>query len=294
MKKVLVTGGYGFIASYVIEELLEQGYQPVVTVRHSEENDTLKGCHIYQADMTNAASVYSVVQKVDGVIHLAGLLGTSENMRFAKAMNEVNIGGALNILDAIDNFGIPASFIGVGNHFENNPYSISKSTAERYALCYAKNFGTKVNVTRTYDAIGPRQKWGKINKILPTFINKALKNEPISVYGGEHRCSVIDLVYAGDVAKVLIKVLENTSRYPLGDCRIGQVYEAGSGVGLRVYEIAKMVIKACDSKSEIIEVPMREGESEGAYVVAKNKYPIEYRAFEPVLAETVNYYRGLL
>lgn len=289
MKKILVTGGHSFIASYVIGELKEQGFVPVVTVRHDEENEILEDCQIYHADMTNAASIYGVVQKVDGVIHLAGLLGTSENMRFAKIMNEVNIGGALNVLDAIDNFKIPASFIGVGNHFENNPYSISKSTAERYALCYAKNFGTKVNVTRTYDAIGPRQKWGKVNKILPTFINKALKNEDISVYGGKDKCSVIDLVYAGDVAKVLIESLKLAN-----SGTIGQLFEAGSGVGIKVYDIAAMVVDACGSSSKIVEVPMRPGESEGAHVVAKNPYKLDYRAFMPVLLETVSYYREQL
>jgi len=290
MKKVLVTGGYSFIASYVIEELKKQGYQVVTTARHTEPNDTLKDCIVYYGDMRDEAFIYSVVQKVDGVIHLAGLLGTSENMRFGKIMNEVNIGGALNVLDVVDKFQIPASFISVGNHFENNPYSISKSTAERYALCYAKNFGTKVNVTRTYDAIGPRQKWGKVNKILPTFINKALKNEDISVYGGRDKCSVIDMVYVGDVAKVLIEVLKNSE----SEIR-GEVYECGSGIGYKVYDIAKIVINTCHSSSKIIEVPMRQGESEKAYVVATNKYPLpEYRSFESVLPETIKYYRDLM
>jgi UDP-glucose 4-epimerase len=290
MKKILVTGGYSFIGSYVIEELIKQGFQPVTTVRHHEPNGYIpKEVIIYEGDMRDTAFIYSVVQKVDGVIHLAGLLGTSENMRFAKIMNEVNIGGALNVLDAIDNFKIPASFISVGNHFENNPYSISKSTAERYALCYAKNFGTKVNVTRTYDAIGPRQKWGKVNKILPTFINKALRNEDISVYGGKEKCSVIDLVYAGDVAEVLIEVLKRSEKGEKG-----QVFEAGSGIGLKVYDIASKVIEVCQSTSKIIEVPMRQGESEKAHVVAKNPYPIEYRSFESALLETVTYYKDLM
>lgn len=278
------------MASYVIEELIKQGYQPVTVVRHVEPNNYIpKECVVYQGDMRDIAFVYSVVQKVDGVIHLAGLLGTSENMRHAREMNEINIGGALNVLDAVDNFKIPTSFISVGNHFENNPYSISKSTAERYALCYAKNFGTKVNVTRTYDAIGPRQKWGKINKILPTFINKALKNEDISVYGGKDKCSIIDLAYAGDIARVLIEVLKKSEAGEKG-----QLFEAGSGIGLKVYDIAAMVIKACGSQSKIIEVPMRQGESERAIVVAANPYPIEYRAFEPVLEETITYYKNLL
>ena len=290
MKKVLVTGGMGFIASYVIEELLHQGFEIITTVRGelSSRVGWLENATIYNLDMRDKAGMYSVIQKVDGVIHLAGLLGTAENMRQAELMNEVNVGGALNVLNACDQFSIPASFIGVGNHHENNPYSISKSTAERYALMYAKYFNTRVNVTRTWDAVGARQKWGKINKILPTFINKALRNEDILVYGGKDKCSTIDLIYVGDIAKILIQSLYKAMA---GD--IGNVFEAGSGIPMRVWDIAKTVVKACNSQSKIIEVPMRPGESEGAYVVASNPYPLDsYRKLEDFLPETIEFYRN--
>lgn len=85
MKKVLVTGGMGFIASYVIEELLHQGFEIITTVRGelSSRVGWLENATIYNLDMRDKAGMYSVIQKVDGVIHLAGLLGTAENMRQA-------------------------------------------------------------------------------------------------------------------------------------------------------------------------------------------------------------------
>jgi nucleoside-diphosphate-sugar epimerase len=181
-------------------------------------------------------------------------------------------------------------FIGVGNHFEYNTYSISKTTAERYAIMYARNFGTRVNIVRALNAVGPRQKWGKINKILPTFINKALRNEDIAVYGGRDKCSIMDMVYAGDVAKVLVDVLERTDR---GEIR-GEVFEAGTGIGYPVYEIAERVIKACNSNSKIVETPMRFGESERSSVVANKPYPIKYKTFDEVLGDTIEYYKKQL
>ena len=280
--KILVTGGNGFIASYVIEQLKELGYDVITNVRTKKE---ILGCTTYIVDTRDKAGMYGIIQKCDGVIHLAGLLGTSENMRQAELMNEVNVGGALNVLNAIDQFNIPASFIGVGNYFENNPYSISKTMAERYALMYAKNFGTRVNVTRTYDAVGPRQKFGKINKIIPTFINKALKNEDISVYGGKNQCSTIDLIYAGDVAKLLIKSL-----FEAMNGNICNVFEAGSGIPRKVYDIATKVVKACNSNSKIVEVPMRQGESVGAFVIAKEVLK-DAKPFEEYLPETIEYYK---
>lgn len=286
-KRILVTGGYGFVAGYVVEELKRQGFQPVVTVRHNEPSEILKDCIVYHADMTDEASIYAAVEHSDGVIHLAGLLGTSENIRQGRIMNHVNVDGALNVLNAVDNFSIPSVFIGVGNYFEYNTYSISKTTAERYAIMYAKSFGDKINVVRALNAVGPRQKWGKINKILPTFINKALRGEDITVFGGKDKCSLMDMIYVGDLAKVLVDVLKRTMAGEIS----GQIYEAGTGVGYPVYEIAEKVIKACGSTSKIVEAPMRSGESEKATVVSSNPYPIKYRDFDSIVDETVAYYR---
>lgn len=289
MKKILVTGGHGFLAGYVIEELKRKGYQPVVTIRHTEDNSILDNCIIYHADMTDKAAIYGAIEHCDGVIHLAGLLGTSENIRQAEIMNHVNIGGALNVLNAVDNFDIPCVIIGVGNHFENNTYSISKTTAERYALMYAQNFKTRVNVVRALNVIGPRQKWGKINKIIPTFINKALRGEDLQVYGGKDNCGLMDMVYAGDVARVLVNALENAEKGEKGN-----VYEAGTGITWSVYDIAQKVIDLCKTDSKILEVPMRAGESNRSVVVAKTPFPIEYRNLDEVLEETIEYYRQLL
>jgi len=283
--KVLVTGGHGYIAGYVIEELKRQGIQPIVTVRHSEENPLLDNCIIYNTDIRDDAGIYGAIEHCDGVIHLAGLLGTSENIRQAKIMNDVNINGTLNVLNACDNFDIPCVLIGVGNHFENNTYSISKTTAERYGIMYAQNFNTRVNVVRAFNAIGPRQKWGKINKILPTFINKAIRNEDISVYGGRDNCGLMDLVYAGDVAGVLIQVLKETEKGVKG-----QIFEAGTGIGLPVYEIAEQVIQLAHSHSNIIEVPMRPGESLRSKVVSSNPYPYRYTDITDVIKLTIKYY----
>ena len=288
MKKVLVTGGHGFIAGYVIEELERRGYFTSALVKHSEKNPILENSSIYYCDIRDDAGVYSAVEHCDGVIHLAGLLGTSENIRQAKIMNDVNINGALNVLNACDNFKIPCVSIAVGNAGQKNTYSISKTTAEDYAFMYAQNFKTPVSVVRALNAYGPRQSWGKINKIIPTFINKALNGEDISVYGGKDNCSIMDMVYVGDVAKVLVDVLEKIN---VGES-LGELLEAGTGRGYPVYEIAEMIIRLIDSKSRIIETPMRAGEDERSVVVAKNPYPIVYANLEDKLLETIEYYKN--
>ena len=287
-KTILVTGGHGFIAGYVIEELKSRGYKTSTIVKHSQKNPILDQTNIYYSDIRDDTGVYSAIQHSDGVIHLAGLLGTSENIRQAKIMNDVNINGALNVLNACDNFKIPCVIIGVGNAGQKNTYSISKTTAEEYAFMYSQNFSTPVSVVRALNAFGPRQSWGKINKIIPTFINKAIRNEDIEVYGGKNNCSIMDMVYVADVAKVLVHVLEMVN---VGKSR-GELYEAGTGIGYPVHNIAETIIELTGSKSKIIEVPMRFGELERSVVVANNPYPIEYTPLKEALIETIEFYKN--
>lgn len=297
MKKILVTGGHGFIAGYTIEHLKELGYQPVTNVRHTEPNKILEDVIVYSVDMTDPAGVYAMMEHVDGAIHLAGLLGTSENIRHAKKMNDVNIDGALNMLEAADNWGVPLVMIGVGNYWMNNTYSISKTTAERYGLMYANEFGTKVNIVRALNAFGPRQKWGKVNKIVPTFVNQALNGDPLNVYGGKEECSDMDMVYVGDVAKVLVDVLERTDK---GEIK-GEIFQAGTGIGYSVYELAEMIVKmsskyhANGEVSSINEVPMRAGEPVKSAVIATEPYKLEggYADVEETLEKTMDYYDKL-
>jgi nucleoside-diphosphate-sugar epimerase len=286
MKRIGISGCHGFIANYVASELKKRGYTVIGTAHHLGSLLSNDWDEMYITDVRDKAGMYSVIEHCDGFIHLAGLLGTSENMRQADLLNEVNIGGALNVLNACDNFGIPLAMIAVGNTQHLNPYSISKTTAERYALMYAKSFGTKVNVVRALNAFYPNQKWGKVRKIIPTFINQALRNEPLLVYGGKEGCSNMDMVTAHDVGVVLIEALENAN---VGV--IGQMYEAGTGVAYPVYEIAEKIVKYCNSKSEIVEVPMRDGEFSDT-IIAKNPYPIEYEDFDEALMKTIEYYKA--
>jgi nucleoside-diphosphate-sugar epimerase len=284
--KILVTGAYGFIAGYTAKLLKEKGYYVLGTAHHLAEKPDYFD-EIYITDMRDKAGMYGAIEKTDGVIHLAGLLGTTENIRQAEVMADVNIRGALNVLNACENFKIPLTMIAVGNHFENNCYSITKTTAERFGLMYAKYLGAKVNVVRALNAIGAKQKYGHIKKIVPTFIMSALKGEPIYVYGGREHCSDMDLIWVGDIARVLVDVLERTITGEIN----GELFEAGMGYGFRVWEIAEKIVKLCGSSSEIIEVPMRAGESNNSRVISDNPYFTDNRDIDDVLKEAVEYYK---
>ena len=299
MKKLFVSGGNGFIASYVMEEALERGYDIITNI---EENifehqfllDKYPGRIkvYYGVDIRDQAAVYHIVERCDGVVHLAGLLGT-KNVDNAWNFYEVNVKGGINVLEACRTYNLPVVFIGVGNYFEQNNYSNTKYAQERELMKYARFCGVRGNVVRALNAIGPRQKFRNTGKILPTFIMKALKNEDIPVYGGAKDSSTMDLVYAGDVAKVLLDVLVATDEGLMAPGT--NKYQAGTGITPTVWEIAHWIKDAIpESKSKIIDVPMRLGETPGSRVVADNSYPMKYRDIKEVIKETVEYYRSII
>lgn len=286
MKRVLVTGGGGFIASYTIHALKSQGYQVVTNMRYTPATlpPYLQDVDIYYVDSRDKVGMRALIETVDGVINLAGILGT-KNISNPRDFYENNVFSALNVFDACTEYNIPVVQIAVGNHFETNNYSNSKTAAERDCLMYAKYRGMRGNVVRGLNAFGGGQKVKNTGKIIPTFITRALNNEPLQVYGGKDNCGIMDMIYVKDLASILVDVLIKTD-----NGFNAQIYEAGTGAGMPVYEIAQKIIDMTGSQSSIEEVPMRDGEGNRSVVVAQNPYPFKYTAFDYALAETISYY----
>ena len=290
-KKVLCTGSNGFVPSYVIGELHDKGYYVVGLQRSQRVVDGVTQREIpdeiYYGDVRDEALMHKLVEQVDGVIHLAAILGTghTENVWL---WYENNVKGTLNILDACEEAHVPMTYITVGNYFEHNNYSNSKVAAAREVLKYAKFRGVKAGLVRALNAVGPRQKIKNTGKIMATFINNALNDIPLKVFGGKDNCSNMDLVYAGDVAKALVKMLEGIMS---GEIAPGTEVEAGTGIAPSVYEIAEMVIKKV-GKGTIEEVPMRPGETPKSTVVAEHPFDIGgYMGIDEMIERTVEFYK---
>lgn len=247
---VLVTGGNGFIGSYVVAELYKRDRDPLVFDRRSGGQRAIFG------DVRDRTAVETAVQQCGGVIHLAGLLGTQETVKQAHAAAETNVMGTLNVLAAAHQYEVPTVVISVGNHWMINSYSISKNCAERFAQMYRNELDARVCVVRALNAYGPRQKTEPVRKIIPTFVTACIEDEPIEVYGDGEQ--IMDMVYVEDVASVLIDAL---------DCQPERVVEVGTGRRTTVNEIATAVIEIVGQGS-VRYSPMRPGEEENAVVVA--------------------------
>jgi len=273
MNKVGVTGGMGFIGRYVVEELKRNNLVPVIFDHHrrsqGEYDDNVE---VFIGDVRDETAMIEFAAHVDGIIHLAAVLGTQETIQNPRPAAQSNLMGGLNFLEACARYELPGAYIAVGNWFMNNPYSITKNMIERFVHMFNADRGARVNIVRAVNAYGPRQlaaqpfAHGKVRKITPALICRALCEMPMELYGGGRQVS--DMVYVGDVAKVLVAALREAEAGNALDTAV----EVGSVEHTTILEVAQAVnvIMAELGRPEvpITSLPMRPGEKEGVAVTA--------------------------
>lgn len=259
MKKVVVFGGSGFIGGHVVDALIERGIEPLIFDRYPKNYITSPGL-FFVGDIKDREAVLEAVGLSDGAINLAGILGTSETVNNPYPSVDVNITGGLNFLEACRHTKKRGVQITVGNHFMNNSYAITKTTIERFADMYNQEHDCRIAVVRGLNAYGPRQKHKPVRKIIPNFVIRALRGEPIEIFG--EGSSVMDMIFVKDVADVLVRALLSDRVMPQG-----WIFEAGTGAKTTVLEIANMVNKIAGNKAGIKHLPMRQGEPEHSVVL---------------------------
>ena len=297
--KILVTGGAGFIGSYVVEKCIERGHEPIIFDHYNRQEEY--PCPVILGDVRDEVAVTEAMAHVDAWIHLAAVLGTQETIDNPRPAAQSNLMGGLNMLAAAKQYNLPGTYIGVGNHWMNNPYSITKTMIERFVSMYNKEHGTRVNIVRAMNAYGPRQRpvppWGdsKVRKITPSFICRALTGENIEVYGDGRQIS--DMCWVGDVAQALVVATEKAAQ----NIVFPEAVEVGPAHSKQVGEIAHLIVHLTGSDSQVVNLPMRPGEIPGATVSADIntlKYvDMTEASLMPVakgMEITIDYYRELL
>ena len=150
MRTIAITGISGFIAGHVAEECIKRGYK-VIGLDHikREAHEYPEGVEVFLGDMRDEAAMMELAAHSDGIIHLAGVLGTQECINNPLPAIDSNIKGGLNFLEACNQYDIPGVNICVGNYWMQNTYSISKNMIERLCYIYNNERGGKINQVRT-------------------------------------------------------------------------------------------------------------------------------------------------
>jgi UDP-glucose 4-epimerase len=271
--RALITGGAGFIGSHLAERLVKDGHEVVVLDNLS--TGSLKNIEGFQkgpkfdfveGDVRNEGLIEPLVERSEAVFHLAAAVGVKLIADRPVHTIETNISGTEAVLEAANKFGkkilIASSSEVYGKNeavpfcedddivlgstsFSRWSYACSKAIDEFLGLAFHQQYGLGVIIGRFFNTIGPRQT-GQYGMVVPRFVQRALKNEPVSIYGtGEQsRC----FCYVDDVVEAVIGLM---------NCRQarGKIYNIGSSEEITIESLADKVIEMTDSKSKKEFVP---------------------------------------
>ncbi len=279
--RVLVIGGSGFIGSAIVEELLRDPDNEVHTLdRQIREDNPRKGLIRHEGDVTLGQFGSTGSLQWDNVVNLAVRFGTSEMFQDLPGIVS-NIKGALNVLSELKTGTV---LYPVNPEVWMNPYTVSKISARLIHEMYATYLGRKCIMVRLFNVYGPGQRWEPVRFAVPNFIMRALRDEPITIYGSGEQ--TMDLTYSVDVARAFVALMKAPpeSNY--------HVVEVGTGVGTSVAQCAKDIVQCTGSKSEIVHTPMRKGEDSKTLVVCSNPYSLSggYSNWPVRLTEVVEWY----
>ena len=274
-KRILVTGGAGFIGSHLIDIAFEEGASTVIgldnlcagnlgNINHLRNNPAFL---FVEGDVCDVSLVDKLVNDVDVVFHLAAskLVVSRDNPR--TDLN-TNIIGTFNILEASRKkrprivHASTGSVLGdasTGEMYEDHPkkpstlYGISKSSGEEYCRFYAREFGVPVSIVRYFHVFGPRQDYQGEAGVINIFMSRIFQDKPplINKPGHQIRC----FTFVKDTARATFLVAEKKKT-------IGEIYNIASHTRCRIDELAKILIERYGKPGLVSEfVAPRPGEN---------------------------------
>jgi len=258
-KRVLITGGAGFIGSNLVHHLSKENEVIVLDDRSTGKMENLKGFkgRFIQQDIRK---LEALPPGIDYLFHFAAYISVPGSVLEPEKNDSINILGTQTVLAAakaagVKKFLFASSAAVYGDVPETelpvqedrdlrpaSPYAGSKMTAEDYCLTYNDIFGLPTTVLRMFNVYGPRQDpKSQYAAVIPAFITRALKGQRPVIYGDG--CQTRDFVFVGDVARAFEIAAEN-------DRSDGQVINIASGKGTTVKELAQGVARAAKKKLE--------------------------------------------
>ncbi|HVW74464.1 MAG TPA: NAD-dependent epimerase/dehydratase family protein [Rhizomicrobium sp.] len=249
MKRVLVTGGAGFIGSHLCEGLLARGYRVRVldSLIYGRQEWVPAACEFLEGDIRDLATCHRAAKDMEAVLHCAAMSRSGPSQDAIEVCTGSNITGTQNMLLAARDAGVKrfvysGSSTYYGNrappHRESDPpdllniYGLTKRVGEQYTLMFDEQFGLPSLVLRYFNVYGPRQpETGAYALVLGIFLRRKAEGKPLEIHGdGRQRR---DFVHVRDVVAANIAALESDAR--------GEIFNVGSGASLSVKELADMI-----------------------------------------------------
>ncbi|MCE5340409.1 MAG: GDP-mannose 4,6-dehydratase [Planctomycetaceae bacterium] len=280
-KTAIVTGGAGFIGSHLCELLLSTGHK-VLVIDDLSTGRLLNIEHLYsnlnfkfiQGSVCDENLMREVIESCDCIYHLAAAVGVNLIVEKPVHTIETNIHGTEVVLSTANQFGKKVLITSTSEVYGKNErvpfnedddtvlgstkfsrwsYACSKAIDEFLALAYHRQYNLNVVVVRLFNTIGPRQT-GRYGMVVPRFVEWALKDEPIMVYGtGKQSRS---FTYVSDVIGALTALMENEKAN-------GEVFNIGSKEEITIEALADKVIAKTGSTSKKKYIPYSQAYGKG-------------------------------
>lgn len=274
---MLVTGADGFIGSHLTERLLEQGAEVAVLVRprsvtgtssHTLRNLGPVADRLHTVIATDVAGPDALdqIQAWDPeiVFHLAADAYVERSFKQPREVLRTNLYGTMTVLElarrcngvqrvvvtsSSEVYGpAQAERIAESHPLEpTSPYAASKVAADRMAAAYHRTYGTAVAIIRPFNTYGPRH----VYDVIPKFIDRALRGEPLQVYGSGEQSR--DFTYVDDMVEAFLQV----GSHPQA---LGRVLNFGRGVATSILDLARTIVRLTESSSRIELAPARAAE----------------------------------
>lgn len=268
MDKYLITGGAGFIGSHIAESICSKGHK-VVVVDNLRTGFTKNIAHLdvdfVEGDIRDKELMLDLASDAKGIFHLAALVSVPESLQKISECLQINVEGTLNVLNAArETSGCKVILSSSAAIYGNNPqlpkvehmlpepltpYAVTKLDGEFYLRMYSDQWNVPTASLRYFNVFGPRQNPNSAYAAaVPIFIQKALMNEAITIYGDGQQTR--DFIYVKDVV--------GANLFALG--KGTEVYNVALGHSTTILELAERIISLTGSKSQIIFKPERAGD----------------------------------
>ena len=308
MKKVLVTGGAGFIGSNLVEELVEKNYSVIVLDNFSSGyvknlKDISDKIEIIDGDIRNKKLVERIMKDVFCVFHLAAMVSVSNSVEDPQTCYDVNVIGSLNLLkESVRNnsrfifassaavYGDEKSPIKTEEIVTNpiSPYGLSKVDVERLVGIYSKEKGLKFTCFRNFNVYGPKQDVASsYAAVIPKFITNALNSKDLTIFGDGKQTR--DFIYVKDVTNAYIMAMEK---------EIDGIFNLGNSDVMDINGLAKIILKKINPNLEVKYEKERIGDIKHSRADSK-KYQVESGwkpevTLENGIKKTIEYYERLV
>lgn len=261
----LITGAAGFLGSALANTLARADHNVRALDDLSTGNPQAldEAIHFTRGDVNDRPKLWTLLQEVDCVYHLAARVSVSESILYPREYNAANVGGTVSLMEAMRDVGVRrVVFISSGAIYgkqeqqpldENlpphpdSPYAVSKLSSEYYVRTIGQLWGIETVSLRVFNAYGPGQHLPPSHPpVIPNFLKQAIGNGTLVVHGSGEQTR--DYVFLDDV----IEGMTATATAPTID---GQVINIGSGTETSVRELANLIADVTESDAEIIYNP---------------------------------------